>query len=88
MMIRITLTGWHTGLDKVRLNHLLRQYAGLTLAGAKRAVDDLLAGRPASFEANEADADAFCRAATEAGAIWSASPEAQPIGPTSASAKR
>jgi hypothetical protein len=70
------ITGWRNGLDKVRLNHLLRQYAGLALGEAKRMVDDLLAGHPVTFDATDPSAaTAFCRSANEIGANCSVATE-------------
>jgi hypothetical protein len=48
-MIRVTITGWHDGLNKIQLNHLLRQHAGYGLGEAKRAVDELLDGKSLTF---------------------------------------
>jgi len=49
-MTRVTITGWREGLNKVQLNHLLRQHAGYGLGAAKRAVDELLAGESLTIE--------------------------------------
>ncbi len=68
-MTRAELTGWREGLNKVRLNHLLRQYGGLGLADAKEAVDRLLSGeRVAVACADEKAARSFCEQATSVGA--------------------
>lgn len=44
-MIRVSLIGWREGLQKIALARLLREDAGLSLAAAKHAVDDVLEGR-------------------------------------------
>ena len=43
-MIQVRVDHWREGLNKVELNHLLRERAGLGLAEAKRTVDDLVPG--------------------------------------------
>jgi hypothetical protein len=68
-MATVKLTGWREGLNKVQLNHLLRQHGGYGLGEAKRAVDALLAGETVIFEsADPASASAFCRSAYAIGA--------------------
>ena len=69
MVTSVQITGWREGLNKVQLNHLLRQHAGYGLGEAKRAVDALLAGDTLTFEAADpALASAFCRSACAIGA--------------------
>ena len=69
-MTRVTITGWREGLNKVRLNRLLRDHAGYDLAAAKRAVDELLDGQSLTFETPDPEtASAFCLPADAAGAI-------------------
>jgi ribosomal protein L7/L12 len=71
-MTQVTVNGWVNGLNKVQLNHLLRQQAGLGLAEAKHAVDMLLAGEgiACTFPDIEA-ATAFAQAASALGAVCS-----------------
>lgn len=69
-MIKVTVTGWHHGLNKVQLNHLLRQHTGCGLAAAKRAVDQLLAGEVLTYQFPDPEsASAFCRSTSAVGAI-------------------
>jgi hypothetical protein len=69
-MTTVKITGWHEGLNKVKLNHLLRAHAGYGLAAAKRAVDALLAGETLSIEMPDTDsASAFCQSADLVGAV-------------------
>jgi hypothetical protein len=75
-MTRVTITGWREGLNKVQLNHLLRQHAGHGLAEAERAVDGVLAGESYAFESPDPEsARAFCRSASAIGAVCSADAE-------------
>lgn len=68
-MTTVSLNGWREGLNKVRLNHLLRQYLHLGLADAKHAVDELLEGRPLVYEfPDQASASLFGQSASELGA--------------------
>lgn len=41
----VRFTGWRPGLNKVKLNHAIREHSGLGLADAKDVVDDLVDGR-------------------------------------------
>ncbi len=69
-MIKVTVTGWNHGLNKVQLNHLLRQHTGCGLAEAKRAVDQLLAGEVLTYQFPDPEsASAFYRSASAVGAI-------------------
>jgi hypothetical protein len=71
-MITVTITGWRDGLNKVELNHLLRRHAGCGLGEAKRAVDQLLAGEPLTYEFPDGEsASAFQRSASAVGAVCS-----------------
>lgn len=72
MMVQVTIDSWVEGLNKVQLNHLLRQQAGLGLGEAKRAVDALLAGQSITchFDNSEA-ATAFARLVSEIGGVCS-----------------
>jgi hypothetical protein len=77
-MTRVTITSWEEGLNKIRLNHLLREHARYGLREAKEAVDQLLSGEIVTFESPDPEsAVAFCRAAREIGAICHAEAEAQ-----------
>lgn len=72
-MIQVTLTGWRDGLNKVLLNHLLRQDAGFRLGEAKRAVDALLDGETVACEFSDIEAATlFSQSATALGAVCSA----------------
>ncbi len=44
-MCKLVLLGWSPGLNKVALNHLLRDTAGMSLSEAKRCVDALLGNK-------------------------------------------
>jgi hypothetical protein len=69
-MIKVTVTGWNHGLNKVQLNRLLRQHTGCELAEAKRAVDQLLAGEVLTYQFPDPEsASVFCRSASAIGAI-------------------
>jgi hypothetical protein len=71
-MTTVTITGWREGLNKVELNDLLRQHAGCGLGEAKRAVDQLLAGEPLTYEFPDGEsASAFRRSASAVGAVCS-----------------
>jgi hypothetical protein len=77
MMVRVTIEGWTEGLNKVELNHLLRQYAGYRLGAAKDAVDRLLAGESVTVETpDQPSAAAFCSSARVIGAVCSTVSEA------------
>ena len=79
-MIRVTITGWREGLNKVQLNHLLRQHAGYGLGEAKRAVDELLAGESLTIESPDPEsASAFCVSANAIGAVCCTAPETDKI---------
>jgi hypothetical protein len=49
-MTRVTITGWTEGLNKVELNHLLREFGGYRLKEAKDAVDRLIGGEEVTLE--------------------------------------
>jgi hypothetical protein len=77
-MTLVKITGWNEGLDKVQLNHLLRQHAGFGLREAKDAVDRLLAGSCVTFESSDpVSATTFCRSAKAIGAVCYAATGAQ-----------
>ena len=72
-MVEVTVTGWVDGLNKIQLNHLLRQHAGFGLGDAKRAVDALLDGGSITCEFPDMEsATMFCRSANAIGAVCSA----------------
>lgn len=71
-MTTVTITGWREGLNKVELNHALRQHVGCGLGEAKRAVDQLLAGETLTYEFPDGEsAAAFRRSARAVGAVCS-----------------
>ena len=71
-MTTVTITGWREGLNKVELNHALRQHAGCGLGEAKRAVDQLLAGGTLTYEFPDGEsATAFRQSASAVGAVCS-----------------
>jgi hypothetical protein len=45
-MNKIVVTGWKYGFDKIGMNGFLRREFGYSLGDAKRAVDEILDGRP------------------------------------------
>ena len=69
-MTDILLVGWQSGLQKVKLNKLLQEYCGMSLAGAKRAVDQLLAGKQIECQLSEAGLrEEFLKKARSLGAL-------------------
>jgi hypothetical protein len=44
--MKITITGWKSGFDKIRFNALLRERLSLSLAEAKSVVDAILEVEP------------------------------------------
>jgi hypothetical protein len=44
--VAMVIDGWNAGFQKIKFTKLLQQEAGCTLAEAKHATDDILAGRP------------------------------------------
>jgi hypothetical protein len=74
-MTRVTITGWREGLNKIQLNHLLRQHTQCRLGEAKSAVDELLAGGSLTYEfPDDETASAFCQSASAVGAVCSMAP--------------
>lgn len=65
-MTTVSISGWREGLEKVQLNHLLRQHTGCGLADAKDAVDRLLAGEALAFEFADTDSATHFRDSAEA----------------------
>ena len=69
-MTTVTISGWREGLNKVQLNHLLRQHTGCGLGEAKHAVDQLLAGETLAYEFSDSEsASDFRRSAEAVGAV-------------------
>ena len=54
-MTKVTIRGWHEGLNKVQLNHLLRKYSSMGLREAKHAVDRLLDGESLTIDSPDRD---------------------------------
>jgi hypothetical protein len=48
-MPTLHITGWRVGLQKISMNHVLREHLALSLTDAKAAVDSVLAGKSVSF---------------------------------------
>lgn len=44
--VAMLIDGWNAGFEKIKFMKLLQQEAGCSLAEAKHATDDILAGRP------------------------------------------
>jgi hypothetical protein len=85
-MARVVIKGWETGLNKVALNRLLRQHAGLGLGDAKAVVDRVLGGQVVTVECPDpAMASELCRAASSVGAICSLDSAVTSTGPISVS---
>jgi hypothetical protein len=77
-MPKVRITGSREGLNKVQLNHLLRQHAGYGLKEAKRAVDQLLAGELVTIDTPDPEsASAFCLSADAIGAVCNTGTEAR-----------
>lgn len=71
-MTTVTITGWREGLNKVQLNHLIRQHTACGLEEAKRAIDQLLAGESLRYDFIESEsASTFCQSADAIGAVCS-----------------
>jgi ribosomal protein L7/L12 len=65
----VVLSGWRPGSQKIALDKLLRERAGLTLREALDSVNHLLAGEQLSIPvASPAEAQAIAAEATELGA--------------------
>jgi hypothetical protein len=52
-MSQVRLSGWKPGLEKVRLNHLLREQAGLSLSAAHAVVNRLLNGESVAIDLSD-----------------------------------
>jgi hypothetical protein len=69
-MIQIRFTGWQPGLQKVKLDKLLRDRVPMRLADAKRIVDRLLDGQEVYVQVeSETAASEIVASARSAGAI-------------------
>ncbi len=69
-MKQILLTGWKPGLNKVGLSKLLRDEAGMSLSGAKNAVDSILDDKPVTVQIDsKALAESILDQAIKLGAI-------------------
>lgn len=66
--MKIELTGWVKGLQKISLTKLIRECAGYGLAAGKACVDDLLEGKTVVIEMPDAVAPRFMEEATMLGA--------------------
>ena len=55
-MLRVLLTGWQPGLDKVALTRVLRTRSGMTLSEAHACVGRLLADEVVVVETTNSDA--------------------------------
>jgi hypothetical protein len=74
-MTRVELTGWQSGLRRIQLNQILRQFGGLSTAEGRQAVERLMAGGRVIVEcADDEAAGRFCELALLVG-INSARPE-------------
>lgn len=49
-MKSVVIVGWCEGFNKVKANHVLRKYFGMSIKEAKVVVDDTLAGKETRFE--------------------------------------
>jgi ribosomal protein L7/L12 len=52
-MPEVIVTGWRTGLQKISMTHVLQERLPLSLAEAKKCVDDVLDGKAVSFAVEE-----------------------------------
>ena len=43
-MAGVTITGWRSGLQKITMTKLIREYTGLSLRDSKACTDGVLAG--------------------------------------------
>jgi hypothetical protein len=67
-MTMVRLQGWNPGLNKIQLNHVLREESGAGLADAKALVDRLLEGHEVRVVVADRDAaDRLIRRAKEVG---------------------
>ncbi len=58
-MAIVSLTGWDHGLQKLKLDRLLQNRAGLGLAAAKARVDGLLVRERVEIDVPDEDVEAF-----------------------------
>ena len=67
--MKVAITGYSKGLNKVQLNQLLRVSTGCSLSEAKSTVDTILSGTPVVIAVS--DVCSFCESAAELGAVCS-----------------
>ena len=78
-MVQVRITGWRPGLNKVGLTKALQSELGWGLAAAKNATDDVLAGKPVSFEvADDGTAERLAATLSNLGAQVGVAPR-QPL---------
>jgi hypothetical protein len=65
--IDLTVEGWHYGFEKISFTHLLQREAGLDLAVAKHATDDVLANKPVHVKIPADRRDSFIQEAKALG---------------------
>ncbi|MCA1592271.1 MAG: ribosomal protein L7/L12 [Acidobacteria bacterium] len=69
-MPKLNIIGWRVGLQKISMNHILRERLQLGLKDAKGYVDDVLAGKLVSFALEDsATAETLAKALEDVGAI-------------------
>ncbi len=75
MTVRLVVSGWEAGFEKIKFTHLLMDRTGMTLAEAKRTTDLVLAGGRAHLQfEDELSADDFRRSAELLGALVAGEP--------------
>ena len=67
--MKLVLTGWRPGLKKVSLDMLLAKRLDVSIAVAKKHVDDLIAGEIIELEIDSASASEFVRELGDSGVI-------------------
>jgi hypothetical protein len=68
--MKLVLTGWKPGLKKISLDMLLVKRLNVSIAVAKRQVDDLLAGEIIELEIEPASAPDFGTELDHLGVIY------------------
>jgi ribosomal protein L7/L12 len=69
-MPKLHIVGWRDGLQKISMNHVLREHLSLGLKDAKGSVDDVLVGKLVSFTLEDsATAESLAQALGDVGAI-------------------
>ena len=74
--MKVVLTGWKPGLKKISLDVLLVKRLNVSIAVAKRYVDDLAAGEVIELEIDSDIASDFVKELGEVGVICRTEPEA------------